>query len=50
MEIEGYQKVIDRASAEIEKCERKIQAAIKREWDVKNAGAVGLVDSIAENK
>ena len=50
VEIEGYQKVIDRAQAEIEKCERKIQAAIRREWDVKNAGAVGLVDSIAENK
>ena len=53
VEIEGYQKVIDRAQAEIEKCERKIQAAIRREWDVmnlENAGTVGLVDSTAENK
>ena len=52
-EIEGYQKVIDRAQAEIEKYERKIQAAIRRECGMKNsenAGAVGLVDSVAEKK
>ena len=52
-EIEGYQKVIDKAQAEIEKYERKIQAAIRREWgmkDSRNAGAVGLVDSVAEKK
>ena len=41
VEIEGYQKVIDGAQAEIEKCERKIQAAIRREWGVKNAGPLG---------
>ena len=31
-EIEGYQRVIDEARTEIEKYERKIQAAIRREW------------------
>ena len=35
-EIEGYQKVIDRARAEMERYQEKIQASIKEAWGVRN--------------